>query len=246
MTIKALIVDDEHSARSGLKKMIERDFPEVKICGLAASVDEAIPLVKSHHPELIFLDIVMPQKYGFELIDAFPEMPFEVVFTTAYDKYAIQAFRMSALDYLLKPIHPNDLRKTMNKVKETKSLKESRERLRTFRKNWHNDDPQLVLPSSDGFVFAKISEIIYCKADGNYTFFAFVNQKGQIVAKTLKEFEEMLAGLQFMRIHRSYIINLRHISRYYRDNRIEMVNGDELTLSSSRKKAFFDWFLSTK
>jgi two-component system LytT family response regulator len=242
--IRAILIDDEFAARDALKHLLARHFPHVTVAETCGSVAEAVPILQQQSFDVAFLDIVMPQAYGFELFDHIGTPEFGVIFTTAYDTYAIKAFEFSALDYLLKPINHQDLARAIAKVENQQHVKETQQKLSILRQNWHSEDPQLVLPTAEGYHLLRSSEIVFCQSQGNYTLFRLMDRKDELISKTLKEFEILLADFQFARVHRSYLINAKHVRKIYRDNRLEMVNGDEVPISQNRKPDFIKNFLS--
>ncbi|MEL6843525.1 MAG: LytTR family DNA-binding domain-containing protein [Bacteroidota bacterium] len=244
--INVIIIDDEVAAQQALKNLLALYHPEVKVVALASSVAEAVPLIQSHQPQAIFLDIVMPRAYGFELIKQLAPVNFQIVFTTAHESFAIKAFQFAALDYLLKPIHHEDLARAVARIQQKSSGEHQQKGLDVLQQNFQEEDPQLILPTVDGYTLTRVSEVIYCEADRNYTRFHLLDRKSEYIAKTLKEFEDMLDGLRFMRVHRSFLVNLEHVRKFFRDNRLEMVNGDTISISSKRKDAFLKLFLNRK
>ncbi|MEL7339216.1 MAG: LytTR family DNA-binding domain-containing protein [Bacteroidota bacterium] len=244
--INVIIIDDEVPAQQALKNLLALYHPEVNVLALAGSVADAIPLIKQHQPQAIFLDIVMPRAYGFELLKQLAPVNFQIVFTTAHESYAIKAFQFAALDYLLKPIHRADLARAVARIQQNVSNEDQQKSLDVLQQNWQEEDPQLILPTVDGYTLTRVSEVIYCEADRNYTRFHLLDRKSEYIAKTLKEFEDMLANFRFMRVHRSYLVNLEHVRKFFRDNRVEMVNGDSISISSKRKDDFLKLFLNRK
>ena len=210
--------------------------------GEAGTVQKAIEPIKNLQPDLVFLDIIMPKENGFELIHYFDPPFFEVVFTTAYDQYAVKAFQLSALDYLLKPIDLELLRGALEKVKEKKSLDNQTKRINILEENLMAAFEKISLPTADGYIFSEIDEIIRCEAQGNYTHIFFRDGNKILVSKTLKNFEDVLKGLHFFRINRSNVINLKEVKIVGRQRNptIILKDGTEHILSSNRKDEFFE------
>lgn len=239
--IKALIVDDEENGRQILQNMLRDYCTGVEIVGTAASVKEARSLADEHFPDVVFLDIEMPVENGFKLLEYYEELPFEVVFTTAYDQYAVKAFKFSALDYLLKPIDLEELRNSVEKVKENKHISKKKQ-YDSLQFNINNNLKKLALPTLEGYSFVDLDEIIYCEASNNYTIIYVTNGVKTVVSKTLREYEDLLVEFNFFRVNRSHLINLKYIQEYRRARRpvIIMSDGKEILLASSRKKEFLD------
>src|SRR5688572_26299252 len=203
--LKSIIVDDESKSRESLRILIEDFCDNVKVCALCQNVDEGIKAIQEHKPEVVFLDIQMQRETGFDLLTKIKTIDFEVIFTTAYSEYAIKAFKFSAIDYLLKPIDIEELKGALSKV-EKKLNGSFAQRLEHLMQNLKPATPQnfkLALPTSDGLVFIKIDDILYCEASSNYTEIFCADGKKYIVSRTLKEYEDILVDHNFFRIHNS-------------------------------------------
>ena len=217
--ITAIIVDDERNGRENLAGILSGHCPQIKLAGQASSVNEAIGLIRQFHPQLIFLDIEMPGGNGFKLLEAFESYPFEVIFVTAYDHYAIKAIRFSAADYILKPINVNELADAVERVSRRIQEKLENERIKFLQQNLLRPaSPKIGLPVGDHVEYVPVDSIIRCKGDGNYTSVIFPDRKPILVAKTLVEFEELLAEHGFIRVHKTHLVNLKHVTAYIRDN----------------------------
>jgi two-component system LytT family response regulator len=237
--LKALIVDDEEKARDILLFHIENSIPEITHIQTAASVPEALHCVKSFHPDLLFLDIVMPQQDGFDLLNALNDWDFDVIFTTAHDQFAIQAIRFSALDYLLKPIDPDELRAAVNRHQQSrKDRPKQRELYRNFVDNLRapqENEFKLAIPTSDGTYFFKTLEIIRCQADRNYTVFHLTGQRRFISSKTLGDYETLLHRQGFLRVHKSHLVNLDFIDNFLGKDFIRLHDKTEIEVARRRK-----------
>lgn len=240
MTLRALIIDDEKNNRENLNQLLTKYCPQVSIIGLAGSVDEAYQLIQKEDPDLIFLDIKMPEKNGFELLEMLPKINFEVIVVTAYDQYAIKAIKYCALDYLLKPINyleliqaVNNASKSIHNKKENLQLKMLVENLRT-----QNKPDKIALPSFDKVDFYKIEEIVRCESENNYTHFYLKSLSKITISKTLKEIEELLAFHDFIRVHQSHLINKNHIMSFLKHDGGYFVMADksEIPISRNRKQ----------
>ena len=244
ISIKAVIIEDEENSRNALKNIVTEFCEGVKVLDMAETVEDGVKAIIKHEPDLVFLDIELPNGSGFELFKFFPAGHFEVIFTTAYDQYAVQAFKMSAIDYLLKPINIEELRTAVGKVKDKKQTHYLKEKIETLRSNLNNTFHKLALPSSDGFIFVELNNIIRCEAKGNYTMFHFIDRKSHLISRTLGHYEEILKDSNFFRINRGDLVNLNHIQKYTRQKRpvILLNDGTTLTISDGRKNDFLDFF----
>lgn len=238
---KIIIVDDEVGGRNSLKRLLELNCPIVKSIITCSSVDEAILAIQNDKPDLVFLDIEMPGKNGFELLNHFTEIDFYVIFVTAFDCYAIQAIKLNALDYLLKPVRDEDLVSAVQRVSEM-TQKKSNLLLSSFKKNYQEKIEKLAIPIREGFSFVDLKDIIRCEADANYSVI-FLDSGTKIVSsKTLGEYEDILSGSGFMRIHKSHLINLQYVKKYAKGEGglITMKDGVEIPVSRRKREDFLD------
>lgn len=239
--IKAVIIDDEKNSRLALYKLIETYAKDVKVMAEAASLHEGLEAIKNNKPDLVFLDLEMPDHNGLELFEELDKIDFEVIITTGHQEYAVKAVRTAALDYLLKPIDVEELEKAIERVFAKRKQKRENKNFDIFIKNFKNtSEQQIALASSEGLTFLKVNEIIYCKGDGAYTYF-YINDGSKItVSKNLKEFEDLLGDKGFFRIHKSYLINLSHMKKYVRGDGgyVVLSNGDNADVSKRKKESF--------
>lgn len=246
--LKAIIVDDEEFARSSLFFLLQQNCPEVEITGIARSVSEAKEILNHHSIDLIFLDIAMPGGNGFELIPDAQLHNVAVIFTTAYDQYALKAIKANALDYLLKPIDIDELKVAVEKVslyiKLHKANENKDERITNLASSLssRSEIRKLTLPYGQGFKMIDIDDIIYIEADSNYSVFHLSNHDKITVSKVLREFEELLPSDQFVRIHKSSIINLNYLKEYNSKNglQVHLKNGESINVSRRRASEFFE------
>lgn len=247
--IKILILDDEQSAGRILKLLIEKHIPGQKQIEISNNPAEALALVNTFHPSLIMLDIEMPGMNGFDFLNRANDWNFDVIFTTAYDQYAIKAIRFSALDYLLKPIDILELQSAVNRhiVKHQSAIKSSQQLLvDNLLNNLKQQDQQqfkLALSTSEGIFLYNPADIVLLEASSNYTRFYFVNQKTLIVAKTLKEYEDVLLDHQFLRVHKSYLVNKKHVLKVDKEGILELSNQMHIPISRRRKAEILQWFV---
>jgi two-component system, LytTR family, response regulator len=238
--LKALIVDDESKAREILQFHLETNVPEVSKIACAADVQEALRLIHAFQPDLVFLDIVMPHRNGFDLLNTLNDWDFDVVFTTAHDQYAIKAIRFSALDYLLKPIDPDELCAAVARhLEKRKDRPQQRFLYRNFMDNLRaprENEFKLAIPTLDGTYFFRTPEIIRCQADRNYTVFHLTEQRRFISSKTLGEYEEILGVQGFLRVHKSHLVNLDFIDDFLGKDFIRLRDNTEIEVARRRKE----------
>jgi two-component system, LytTR family, response regulator len=240
--MKAILIDDERNATEALTNMLRMVTPDVEVVGVANAAQQGIDLVQSLKPDLVFLDIQMPYMTGFELLEQLGQFNFSVVFTTAYDQYALQAFKVSAVDYLLKPIDMDELETAVEKVRER--LKQPTNDFtaleKLFKQVKKNDVQRLTLPTSDGLVFIAIDDIIRLESDSNYTTFYLTKKERIVVSRTLGEYEPILTAQNFCRVHHSHIINMVHLKRYFKNDGgyAEMSDGSKVEISRRKKDDF--------
>ncbi len=240
--IRTCIIDDESKARNALKNLLSAHCPNLEVIGEADCVEAGIKLIGSMKPELVFLDVQMPDGTGFDLLEKIGDVKFKVIFASAYDKFAIQAFRFSALDYLQKPVEPEKLIDACAKLGSgDERYEELNKKLEVLLSN-KNSFEKIALPTLDGIIFVKIEDIIRCESDSNYTNIFLRSEKKIIVSKTLKDYDEMLSPINFFRIHKSHLINLKYLERYKKGEGgfVIMEDGSELEVSRRRKEEFMN------
>ncbi|OYT17733.1 MAG: DNA-binding response regulator [Bacteroidetes bacterium 4572_77] len=249
--IKCLIVDDESKAREILAEMLKLYCTTVEVIGQANNVASAYKMINELKPDLVLLDIKMPDGSGFDLLNKFKKLDFKVIFITAHEEYAIKAFRFSALDYILKPIDPSDLIHAVEKVSDLGNKNSINEQFQTLKDNFYNSNGQnsenqnkrIVLKTTENIYIIYLKDVVRCQSEKNYTYFYFADRDRIIVSKTLKEFEEILADFGFMRIHRSHLINLKFIDRYEKADGgyLIMTDGSKVEVSHRKKDALLDY-----
>lgn len=245
--INAILIDDERDALEVLEWLLTTYCREVKIIALCTSAEEGLVAIRNNSPDIVFLDIEMPRMNGFDLLEKLGKVSFDIVFCTAYDQFAVKAFKYSALHYLLKPIDPDDLISAVNRVKSGKqtSTKEQIELLLQEIRQPNKITPaRIALTTSDGMIFVHTSDIIYCEAESNYTKVVLVDNRKVVVSKVLKELDEALCGPDFCRVHSSFLINVNRIKKYMRGDGGYLIMEDDATISISRnrKQDFMDLF----
>ncbi len=248
--MKVLIVDDEFQGRNFLEKVIVKLFPDLTVVGLAATVSEALSVIAEKKPQVIFLDVMLNNENGFDLLEQATDLQAEVIFTTAHNEFAIKAFKYNALDYLLKPIDLDELEKAIHKAKQKiqttapASSPEMFKNLIDTLKNPGKTLNKISIPTADGFVLIAIADIICCEGFGNYTSFYLQGDKKLTSSYTLKEYADMLADQNFFRTHKSSLVNLSHVSRYIKGEggTLVMANGREVEVSRRNKEALMKIF----
>ncbi|CAM4348155.1 LytR/AlgR family response regulator transcription factor [Gillisia hiemivivida] len=246
--IKAVIIDDEINAQSLLEKTLDRYFPnKFNIVAKCNSVDSGALAIKKHEPDLVFLDIQMPEKNGFELFKYFEVIKFEVIFTTAYNQFAIKAIKRSALDYLLKPINHLDLSDAIKRFETRIDGSFAQKKLSLLLENLNVNDQnvsKIAFPTLEGFELIHSNQILYCKAESNYCCIKKIDGITKTATKTLKFVEEILPSSTFKRIHKTYVINLNYLVRYNKANKeVELTNGEKLPVSFRKEEEFINAIL---
>jgi two-component system LytT family response regulator len=242
--IKAIIIDDEQHCIDRLTMLLSGNSSNmVELLASVQSVEEGLTAIKTYKPQLVFLDIEIGDKTGFDLLKQLPEINFEVIFTTAYDKYAVQAFKFSALDYLLKPIDTDELQAALKKLNDKVSQKDIAGKFDALfhnLKNIQSASKKICVPVLSGLVFIQTDDIIRCESNVNYTTLFLKDKQKLLVAKTLKEFEEMLTEYNFYRVHNSHLLNLAYIKMYNKGKggTVTMNDGSEIEVSTRRKDDF--------
>ena len=246
--INTIIVDDELKARETLADLIGNYCPSINIVASADSVKNAVPVITKYKPDLVFLDIEMPFENGFKLFEQFPDANFNVIFVTAYDQYAIKAIKFCAMDYLLKPVDPDELMIAAEKMQAEKLIaQQNRKKISLLLQNLDLKQKmkQIILPSCNEYIFVNLDTIIRCTADNNYTLFYLVGGKSHLVSKNIGEYEKLLEDKNFFRIHNSHLINLNHIKKYIKGEGGSVIMSDDTVLEVSRRKKneFMEIFL---
>jgi len=242
--ISSIIIDDEQHCIDSLAADISRHCPNVNVIAKCSSAKEAILAIKKLRPRLIFLDVEMPWMNGFEMLEVLEHIDFCIIFTTAYDKFAAQAFRISAVDYLLKPVDAAELKAAVQKA-DQKILSSSgalniQNLLQNMRQPSH--EQKIALPNRDGYEFAHVNAILYCNADGAYTRVVFSDKHTLLISRTLGDIEEMLTPEIFIRIHHSTIVNINAVTHYIRTDGgyVVMNTGEKLMVSKARKEMLME------
>ena len=241
MSIKAIIIDDEERGRASLSTLLDHYCPEVIILDACSNVPDGVISINKHKPELVFLDVEMPVYNGFELLNFFDTVKFEIIFVTAYSEYALKAFEVSAIDYILKPVDINQLKRSVAKFKNRKKQNNIINRIELMKENLTAAEiKRIAVPMNDGLVFLELKDIVLLKADGSYTKVYLANGSTILVSKKLKFFEDLLIDrVLFYRSHRSHLVNLNFIKKYLKgEGSIIMDNGKIVSVSRDKKSEF--------
>lgn len=249
MKIRAVIIDDEKHSVETLQWKLEKGCPEVEIIQAFIDPVAGLEYLKNHTPDLVFLDIAMPRMTGFDVLEALEEVPFDVIFTTAYDDYGIQAIKFSALDYLLKPIQQPDLQEAVRKFKEKGVHQIPARQLEALFDNIREEKQEqrpgkIALATRESIEFVAPQDIVLCSSDSNYTMVYLQDGRKKLISRTLKEFEEMLTPHQFFRVHHSHLVNLHQIREYIRADGgyLVMHNAMKVPVSRSKKEELLALF----
>ena len=242
--MKLIIVEDEPKSREMLRKMVALYCPEVTVAGTAASVPEAVALIREAAPDIILMDIELHPDTCFDIFPQLDKLDFEIIFTTAYKDYAIEAIKVGALDYLLKPINKKELQPAIRKAVEKRAAKGENAGLIQFLKSFKSPavSPKISLYTTEGIVYAEVDEIIRCEAKGSYTNIYFKDKTTHITSKTLKEYETSLREHHFYRVHNSHLVSLAEVAKYVKADGgyIEMKDGSSVPVSASHKDGFLE------
>jgi len=239
---KVLIIDDENRTRELIAKMIDSFGFDVKVIPEGENVQSGIKAIEKHQPDIVFIDIQMPDGTGFDVIRSIGEKNFEVIFITAHEEFAIKAIKFSALDYLLKPVDTTELKGALEKALNAINEKKEYAQFDALQKNIQpNEKRRLVLKTQESVHVVELDQIIRCEADRNYTSFFLKNDKKILVSKTLKEYENLLSGHNFLRVQQSHLINISYVDRYDKKNggAVVMKDGSEVPLSPAKRELFF-------
>lgn len=245
--IRCILVDDETNALEMMEWLLKTYCPNVEIMAMCNSAEQGIDAIHKFKPDVVFLDIEMPRMNGFDMLEQFDKLFFDVVFCTAYDQFAIKAFKYSALNYLLKPVDPDDLKATVERIEERKAIP-TKEQFDLLLQNIHQpvkSTPQrIALTTNDGMIFVPTTDIIYCEAESNYTKVVLSGGKKIVVSKVLKDIDEALSGPDFCRVHSSFLINVNRIKKYVRGDGGYLIMDDDanISISRNRRQEFMDLF----
>jgi two-component system LytT family response regulator len=240
---RVLIVEDDPHQHERLRSLLKNSFPEFHVEAIASSVEEAKVMLEKHAPDLVFLDVMLPPYTSFDLLSSLSTIPFEIIFTTSFEEYAVRAFRLSAIDYLLKPVVEDELAVALEKFKQKKSTQDSSTQIKNLLANLQApqaNQSKVALPTLTGFIFVAIKDIVRCESDNTYTTFFTLDKRKIVVSKTLKECEQMLMDYRFFRVHNSHLINMDYVTEYMKGEGgiVKMSDGSQIDVSRRRKDEF--------
>lgn len=244
--LRAIIIDDELDCVKLLSLQLKMSCPQVEVVSECVTGDDGVKAIDKHKPDVVFLDIEMPKMNGFQLLESLSDINFNIIFVTAYDRFAIKAFRFSALDYLLKPVDTKELQKAVHKAERfSRTDKGQLEILKQQLQLADNiSNKKIALPFQNGVTFVDIDTILYCEADNNYTRFILSKGEEHIVSKTLREVQEVLEDRNFLRVHRQYLVNLDHIKKFVRGegSYLVMTDSKSIPVAKSHKDQLMSKF----
>ncbi len=242
--IRSVIIDDEQNCIESLAFDLRKYCPEVEIVATCTSPKQGLLAIGHHKPDLVFLDVQMPWMNGFEMLEVLQEINFAIIFTTAFDQFAARAFRLSAIDYLLKPVDTNDLKESIRKVSEKIAQKTGAANIDNLLHNINKPEAKqrIAFAGREGYEFVEIGSIVYARAEGAYTHVYLNNKRKLVISKTLSDIEEMLPPEHFQRIHHSTLVNLDHVTHFYKTDGGYLIldTGDKLGVSKSKKETLME------
>lgn len=249
--IKTLIIEDEQKSRDVLLKIIEKNCPQLSIVGTASSVSEGVSQIKALSPDLVFLDITMPDGSGFDLLEQVQGYKFDLIFATASNNHAIRAFKYSACDYLLKPIDVEELKSAVSRIEKRKNETPDMQNLNFLIQQLKKSDDnfqKITLPTGNAYEIINLKDIVRCEADGSYTYFYLTDKRKLMVSASLKHYEELLPEQDFIRVHHHNLINMNHVVRFLKEDGgyAVMSDGSKIEISRRKKDVFMDRLKSFK
>ncbi|NQV02465.1 MAG: response regulator transcription factor [Bacteroidia bacterium] len=238
--IRTVLVDDESTSMLMLESLLKKHFPAIQIVGKAENVEQAVNAINNTDPDMVFLDISLPDGEGFDVIEQTPGKKYEVIFITAYDKYAVKAFEFSALHYLVKPLSLDGLKDAIGRFKEVKTDEHLDDKISVLKESLKNKNEKIIIPSSEGLNVVRLSDIVRLEADDVYTFFFLTDGQRLMASRPLNNYERILEDLPFSRIHAKHLVNLMYIKRYIKGKGGSVIMEDNTEVEVSvRKKPDF-------
>ena len=234
--LKAIIIDDEPDCVQLLALQLKEHCPGVQVLAQMTAPEEGLQSIRSLSPDVVFLDVEMPRMNGFQLLEQLEEISFSLIFVTAYNEFALKAFRFSALDYLLKPLNASQLREAVRKAEKRQRIDQQQLDLLRYQLKEGKYPSKIAVPFQSGVVFVELKELVYCEADSNYTKLIMANGKSYLLSKTLREVQEVLEERNFLRVHRQYLINLDHIKMYRKGDGSYLVMTGDTTIPVAKNQ----------
>lgn len=246
-TLSAIIVEDEEASRETLANYLKKYCPSVTLVGMAVDAASGVAAIAEHRPDIVFLDVEMPYGNAFDLLEQVGDIDFETVFVTAFSNYALKALNLSAAYYILKPISIDELITAVDRIQEQRKKSEGTFHTRVLIDNIRNANKQqhkVVLPLIDGFEVIEVRDIVRCQANDNFTDFHLTDGSKKVICRTLKFYEGLLADFDFLRVHKSHMVNLQHVRKYKKGKGGQLIMSNEsvVDVSPANKKAVLDWF----
>jgi two-component system LytT family response regulator len=241
--MKTIIIDDEEKLSELLRIKLSNHCPDVEIVDICKNVDEAFLSIKRHKPDLIFLDVAMPGGSGFTLLNRFEKIDFEIIFVTGYDDYAIDAMKVSAVDYLLKPLKVDDLKKAVQRAQNRIENKRDLEQFHILKHNLSSiekQDAKIAIPGNQNYDFVSVNDIVRCEGEQKYTYIYLLGDKRILSSYNIGRYKDILSNYGFFTTHKSHLINIRHIDKYHMDGTLTMIDGSEVPVSRRRKEVFIN------
>jgi two-component system LytT family response regulator len=234
--LKAILIDDEPDCVQLLARELAAHCPQVQVVGQATRSEDGLRLIQVVQPDLVFLDIEMPRMNGFQLLEKLGEIPFNLIFVTAYNEFAVKAFRFSALDYLLKPIDSQDLQEAVRKAERRQRVDDRQIASLRSQLHTHQLSDKIAVPYQQGVIFLPVNEIIYCESDSNYTNIIATQNRRYLLTRTLREVQEVLEERNFLRVHRQFVVNLDHIKLFMKGEGTYLVMTNEMSIPVARNQ----------
>lgn len=234
--LKAIIIDDEPDCVQLLALQLKENCPGVQVLAQLTTPEEGLRAIRNLHPDVVFLDVEMPRMNGFQLLEELEEIPFHLIFVTAYNEFALKAFRFSALDYLLKPLNTSQLREAVRKAEKRQQIDQRQLDLLRYQLKEGQHLSKIAVPFQSGVIFVELKELVYCESDSNYTKLILTSGKSHLLSKTLREVQEVLEDRDFLRVHRQYLINLEHIKMYHKGDGSYLVMTGDITIPVAKNQ----------
>lgn len=240
---RVIILEDEKHQQETLYRLLADNCPDLDVVATVSSVPEASRVLENIKPDLVFMDVMLPPQTSFDLLNSLKKINFDIIFTTSFEEFAVKAFRLSAVDYLIKPIVKDELQSAVEKFREKRMVTDTSIHIRTLLENVNatkGDHTNIALPTMTGYLFVRVKDIVRCESDNTYTTFYLIDKRKIIVSKTLKECEQMLTDFHFYRTHNSHLINMQYIAEYVKGEGgiVKMKDGSQVDVSRRRKEEF--------
>jgi len=234
--LKAILIDDEPDCIRLLSLQLKEHCPQVQILGQYTSSEDGLQAIRAQNPDVVFLDIEMPEMNGFTLLEQLGDIPFSLIFITAYNEFALKAFRFSALDYLLKPLDTHELQEAVRKAEKRQRIDQRQLDMLRSQLQGGQHPQKIAVPYQSGIVFVELKDLVYCEADSNYTKLYLTNGKNYLLSKTLRDVQQVLEERNFLRVHRQYLVNLDHIKMYHKGEAAYLVMQGDINIPVAKNQ----------